>query len=308
MTKNELKEKALSLPLVPGVYIMQNAQNEVIYVGKAKKLKNRVSQYFIDTVSHTPKTRLMVSKIDHFDVIMAASEFEALVLECSLIKRHMPKYNILLKDDKGYPYLRLDLREDYPVMTLASKAVDDGAKYFGPFGGRYLTQKVMDTLRLAFRLPGWSDAAYRPDPQGRGLVEKNGYLYISGRWQEGDRITLDFPMPVLPLRSHPLVRETRRQICYARGPLVFCAEEADNGGLLHLIRALPGEAPSVGRREIQGVELPVITVPARRLKAAGAGLYTRWAEPEEEDCTLTLIPYFAWCNRAPGEMRVWLDV
>ena len=156
MTKAELKEKALSLPLSPGVYLMQNAQNEVIYVGKAKKLKNRVSQYFIDTVSHSPKTKLMVSKIDHFDVIVASSEFEALVLECSLIKRHMPKYNILLKDDKGYPYLRLDLREDYPTMTLANRATEDGARYFGPFGGRFLTQKVIDTLRLTFRLPSCS--------------------------------------------------------------------------------------------------------------------------------------------------------
>lgn len=156
MTKAELKEKALSLPLSPGVYLMQDASNEVIYVGKAKKLKNRVSQYFLDSSAHSPKTRLMVSKVDHFDVIVAASEFEALVLECSLIKRHMPKYNILLKDDKGYPYLRLDLREAYPVMTLASRAVDDGARYFGPFGGRYITQKAMDTLRLTFKLPGCS--------------------------------------------------------------------------------------------------------------------------------------------------------
>ena len=156
MTKAELKEKALSLPLSPGVYLMQDASNEVIYVGKAKKLKNRVSQYFLDSSAHSPKTRLMVSKVDHFDVIVAASEFEALVLECSLIKRHMPKYNILLKDDKGYPYLRLDLREQYPVMTLASRAVDDGARYFGPFGGRFITQKAMDTLRLTFKLPGCS--------------------------------------------------------------------------------------------------------------------------------------------------------
>ncbi len=154
MTKAELKEKALSLPLTPGVYIMQNAVGEVIYVGKAKKLKNRVSQYFIDSSSHSPKTRLMVSNVDHFDVIMAASEFEALVLECSLIKRHMPKYNILLKDDKGYPYLRLDLRDEFPMMELASKAKNDGAKYYGPYGGRYLTQKAIDTLRLTFKLPG----------------------------------------------------------------------------------------------------------------------------------------------------------
>ncbi len=156
MTKDELKEKALSLPLVPGVYIMQDKANEVIYVGKAKKLKNRVSQYFIDSSTHSPKTRLMVSKVDHFDVIIAPSEFEALVLECSLIKRYMPKYNILLKDDKGYPYLRLDLREQYPVMTLSAKAPDDGARYFGPYGGRFLTQKVIDTLRLTFKLPGCS--------------------------------------------------------------------------------------------------------------------------------------------------------
>ena len=112
MTYEELKDKALSLPLAPGVYIMRDKQDKVIYVGKAKKLKNRVSQYFQDTASHMPKTRLMVSKIDHFDVIVAASEFEALVLECSLIKQHMPKYNILLKDDKGYPYIRLGKKED----------------------------------------------------------------------------------------------------------------------------------------------------------------------------------------------------
>ena len=111
MTFEELKNKALSLPYEPGVYIMRDKNDKVIYVGKAKKLKNRVSQYFQDTASHSPKTRIMVSKIDHFDVIVAQSEFEALVLECSQIKRFMPKYNILLKDDKGYPYVRLDMRE-----------------------------------------------------------------------------------------------------------------------------------------------------------------------------------------------------
>ena len=91
MTFDELKEKALSLPYAPGVYIMRSRDDTVIYVGKAKRLKDRVSQYFQDTASHTPKTRLMVSHIHHFDVIVAASEFEALVLECSLIKQHLPK-------------------------------------------------------------------------------------------------------------------------------------------------------------------------------------------------------------------------
>ena len=154
MTFDELKDKALSLPLEPGVYLMQDRSGTIIYVGKAKKLKNRVSQYFQDSSAHTPKTRRMVSQIDHFDVIVAASEFEALVLECSLIKRQMPKYNILLKDDKGYPYLRVDLREEYPVMEMVSRVTGDGASYFGPYGGRYVTQNVIDTLRLTLKLPG----------------------------------------------------------------------------------------------------------------------------------------------------------
>ena len=153
MTFDELKEKALSLPYAPGVYIMRDKTDKVIYVGKAKKLKNRVSQYFQDTASHTPKTRMMVSKIHHFDVIVAASEFEALVLECSLIKRYLPKYNILLKDDKGYPYLRLNMKEVYPKITLVSKLADDGAQYYGPFGSRGVTHDVMEAVQHTLKLP-----------------------------------------------------------------------------------------------------------------------------------------------------------
>lgn len=153
MVFDELKEKANSLPFAPGVYIMRDKGDTVIYVGKAKKLKNRVSQYFQDTASHTPKTRLMVSKIDHFDVIVAASEFEALVLECSLIKRYQPKYNILLKDDKGYPYLRLNMKDPYPTITMVSKIADDGAGYYGPFGSRGVTQSVMEAIGMALKLP-----------------------------------------------------------------------------------------------------------------------------------------------------------
>ena len=153
MTFNELKDKALTLPYDPGVYIMRDKSDQVIYVGKAKKLKNRVSQYFQDTASHSPKTRLMVSKIDHFDVIVAASEFEALVLECSLIKRYLPKYNILLKDDKGYPYLRVDSKAAYPRITMVARPDNDGANYYGPFGSRGMTQDVMESIRLTLRLP-----------------------------------------------------------------------------------------------------------------------------------------------------------
>ena len=153
MTFDELKEKAHALPLKPGVYIMQDAKNTVIYVGKAKALKNRVSQYFQDSAAHTEKTRAMVSQIDHFDVIVADSEFEALVLENSLIKRHQPRYNILLKDDKGYPYIRLMVKDPYPRFSLANRAAEDGARYFGPYGSRGATQNIVDALRVALKLP-----------------------------------------------------------------------------------------------------------------------------------------------------------
>lgn len=153
MTFEQLKEKAASLPMAPGVYLMKDKSETVIYVGKAQKLRNRVSQYFVDTVSHSPKTRMMVSKINHFDVIVAASEFEALVLECSLIKRHMPKYNILLKDDKGYPYIRLDMKENYPKITMVNRVGNDDAGYYGPFGSRGVTNALLEAICHTLKLP-----------------------------------------------------------------------------------------------------------------------------------------------------------
>ena len=150
MTREELREKANDLPLLPGVYLMMDKTGKVIYVGKAKKLKNRVSQYFQDTAAHNAKTKMMVSQVDHFDTIFVRTEFEALILENSLIKRHMPRYNILLKDDKGYPFIRLEKGAAYPRFTLAGRAADDEARYFGPFGGRRETRMgaVSPVLRL----------------------------------------------------------------------------------------------------------------------------------------------------------------
>ncbi len=152
MTRDELRAKANELPLLPGVYLMMDKTGQVIYVGKAKKLKNRVSQYFQDTASHNEKTKMMVSHVDRFDTIIVRSEFEALVLENSLIKRHQPRYNILLKDDKGYPFVRLSA-EAYPRFSLVNRPVDDGAKYFGPFGGRHETRLALDAVCAALRLP-----------------------------------------------------------------------------------------------------------------------------------------------------------
>ena len=167
MNIDRLKEKAAALPQVPGVYIMRDKTNQVIYVGKAKKLKNRVSQYFVDTISHSPKTRLMVSKIHDFDVIISPSEFEALVLECSLIKQHMPKYNILLKDDKGYPFVRVQTKDPYPMIALVGKISDDGASYFGPFGSRGITQSLVEAINSTLKLPNCNKKFPRDIGKGR---------------------------------------------------------------------------------------------------------------------------------------------
>ena len=152
MTKDQLLEKANSLPLAPGVYLMHGADGEVIYVGKAKKLKNRVSQYFQAGRGHNLKTHAMVGQVDAFDTIIVGSEFEALVLENALIKQYMPRYNILLKDDKGYPFVRLS-REEYPKFSIVGRASGDGARYFGPYGGRFETRSALDAIKAALHLP-----------------------------------------------------------------------------------------------------------------------------------------------------------
>ncbi len=182
----KLKHKAAGLPYAPGVYLMKDKEGKVIYVGKAKKLHNRVTQYFQDSVSHTPKTRLMVSKVDDFDIIVAASEFEALVLECSLIKRYQPKYNILLKDDKGYPYLRLNMKDAYPSVTLVIKPADDGAAYYGPFGSRGVTQSLLNTIIKTLGLPDCNRKF--PEDIGKGRPCLNYHMNQCAGWcrQEAD--------------------------------------------------------------------------------------------------------------------------
>ena len=152
MTREELLEKANSLPLAPGVYLMQDGEGTVIYVGKAKKLKNRVSQYFQAGRGHNLKTHAMVNQVHQFDTIIVSSEFEALVLENALIKQHMPRYNILLKDDKGYPFVRLS-REEYPRFSVVGRVSQDGARYFGPYGSRGETFAALDAILGALRLP-----------------------------------------------------------------------------------------------------------------------------------------------------------
>ncbi len=173
MTQKELRKKAMALPLQPGVYLMKNKDKKIIYIGKAKKLKNRVSSYFGSHAGHSLKVIKMVENVDDFDYILVDTEFEALVLECSLIKQHMPKYNILLKDDKGYNYIKIT-KGDFPRISECKRMDDDGASYIGPYiSGFSVKQSVEETLKI-FKLPRCSKKF--PQEYGKSRPCLNGFM------------------------------------------------------------------------------------------------------------------------------------
>ena len=140
------------LPLLPGVYIIRDKEGQIIYIGKAKRLRTRVSQYFREGVPHDAKVTKMISHAFEFDVIVTQSEFEALVLECSQIKQHKPKYNILLKDDKGYSYVKVT-REKWPRLSAALQKDDENADYYGPFTSSFAVREMVEAASDVFRLP-----------------------------------------------------------------------------------------------------------------------------------------------------------
>ena len=151
--RDALLQKALALPRVPGVYLMQDVTGKIIYVGKSKSLRDRVSQYFADFGKHNAKTDRMVSLVHAFDVMLTATEMDALSLENQLIKLHMPKYNIRLKDAKSYPYIKLTMQEQFPRIQFVRRREKDGAKYFGPYSSDRDTRLIIQTAEKMFQIP-----------------------------------------------------------------------------------------------------------------------------------------------------------
>ena len=150
--QSKIQEKLKLLPTNPGVYLMKNEQAKIIYVGKAINLKNRVKSYFQSSKNHSPKVKSMVEKICDFEYIITANEIEALILECNLIKKYRPKYNISLRDDKTYPYIKVTLNEDYPTVSITRKILKDGAKYFGPYTSAGAVHEVLNLLKKLFQI------------------------------------------------------------------------------------------------------------------------------------------------------------
>lgn len=146
----DFEEALKNLPDHPGVYIMKNSDGKIIYIGKALSLKNRVRQYFQNSRAHSIKVLTMVSHIAEFEYILTDSELEALILECNLIKKHMPKYNIRLKDDKHYPYIKVTVNEEYPRVFITRRVIKDGAKYFGPYSDAYAVRNTLHIIKKMY--------------------------------------------------------------------------------------------------------------------------------------------------------------
>lgn len=215
MTEKELRKKAMALPLQPGVYIMKNKDKKIIYIGKAKKLKNRVSSYFGSHSNHSLKVIRMVENVDDFDYIFVDTEFEALVLECSLIKQHMPKYNILLKDDKGYNYIKIT-KGDFPRISECKRIDDDGAEYIGPYiSGFSVKQAVEETLKI-FKLPRCNKKF--PQEYGKSRPCLNGFMGLccspcAGRITQQDYVkTVEDALAFLKGGSKASVRDMTQKM------------------------------------------------------------------------------------------------
>ncbi len=218
-----LKDKANKLPLTPGVYIMKNKDGEIIYIGKAKALKNRVSQYFGSQEKHLTKVRKMVSNVEDFDYILTDSEFEALVLECSLIKQNMPKYNILLKDDKGFSYIKITKgwRNIFPVLQQD----DDNANYLGPYTAGYSVTKAVEQAKKIYKLPTCSKVFPRDIGKERPCLNYHLGLCCapcSGKLSLGEYLkNVDSALDFLKYGSKETVRQLTAQMEDAAENLEF---------------------------------------------------------------------------------------
>ena len=156
-----VRDKVKEFPTQSGVYLMKNLADKIIYIGKAKSLRSRVRSYFTDSKDHSPKTRLLVSNIHEVEYILTKTEVEAFLLEASLIKKHRPKYNIRLRDDKAYPYIRLSWADDYPRLYLARKVKKDGSLYFGPYTSGFAVQGTIRFLNRTFKIRDCTDMMFK---------------------------------------------------------------------------------------------------------------------------------------------------
>lgn len=217
----DIKEELKKLPEKPGVYIMKDKDDNILYVGKAVILKNRVRQYFQKT-NKTERIKKMVSQIDHFEYIVVDSEMEALILECNLIKLHKPKYNVLLKDDKMYPYIKITVNEDFPTVRITRKKLNDGAKYYGPYTNAYATKETVDFLNKVYLLKQCRKIFTKKEtPCLNYHIKKCMGICAGNVTKEEYRKIINQVMSVLDGKAEELVKQIKAEMVEASNNLQF---------------------------------------------------------------------------------------
>ena len=215
-----IEEELKKLPDKPGVYVMRDKNDAIIYVGKAVSLKNRVRQYFRKT-DKTARIEKMVSLIDHFEYIVVDNEAEALILECNLIKKNRPKFNVLLKDDKTYPYIKIDLKSDYPGVFITRRVMNDGSKYFGPYANPGAAKEMLDFIKQRYKIRQCKSLKERARPClnyhiNRCLAPCMGYIK-----PEEYRKQIDEIIDLLEGKTDKVIKELENQMQDASRNLDF---------------------------------------------------------------------------------------
>ena len=206
-----IEEELKKLPGKPGVYVMRDKDDNIIYVGKAVSLKNRVRQYFRKT-NKTERIKKMVSLIDHFEYIVVDNEAEALILECNLIKKNRPKFNVLLKDDKTYPYIKIDLKNDFPGVFITRRVVNDCSKYFGPYANPGSAKEMVDFIKSKYKIRQCKNLKERTRPClnyhiGRCMAPCMGYVS-----KEEYRKQIDEIIDLLEGKTDKIIKELKQEM------------------------------------------------------------------------------------------------
>ena len=215
-----IKEELKKLPHKPGVYIMHDKDDNIIYVGKAISLKNRVSSYFRKT-KKTQRILNMVALIDHFEYIVVDNEAEALILECNLIKKNRPKFNVLLKDDKTYPYIKINIKDDYPDVYITRRILNDGAKYFGPYANAGAAKEMVDFIKEKFKLRHCKSFKYKDRPCLNYHIKKCSAPCMGYISKEEYRKQIDEVVSILDGKTENLEKQLEKEMLEASKNMEF---------------------------------------------------------------------------------------
>ena len=215
-----IKEELKKLPHKPGVYIMHDKDNNIIYVGKAISLKNRVSSYFRKT-KKTQRILNMVALIDHFEYIVVDNEAEALILECNLIKKNRPKFNVLLKDDKTYQYIKINIKDDYPDVYITRRILNDGAKYFGPYANAGAAKEMVDFIKEKFKLRHCKNFKYKDRPCLNYHIKKCSAPCMGYISKEEYRKQIDEVVSILDGKTENLEKQLEKEMLEASKNMEF---------------------------------------------------------------------------------------